>query len=336
MEPSQDDWSHFVPDLPIPISFIGGRYLLFDVKAVSYLRREHKLCGYNIGTLPQSPSQNVFLGLPTIIMPEEAQLLIDQGFAYLLDDASAHDKAVYTRNQARKAEFMAKIRRQANEVEKIRAQEQEAAKRKALGGRTNASSKDKPDNSTQTDSLLAFDDEDNEDNTTSTSQRASISDSPIKLLSTPPASLTYHITPTTSRPLLDTTSAPDTSILPPTKPIPNLPPSYPLFRHLHSRGYFMTPGLRFGCQYTVYPGDPLRFHSHFLAVGVEWEEPIDLMEIVGGGRLGTGVKKGFLIGGEERGDDEGVDGVDGKEGTREQQIHDVRKVRTFSVEWAVM
>jgi len=50
----------------------------------------------------------------------------------------------------------------------------------------------------------------------------------------------------------------------------------------------MTPGLRFGCHYTVYPGDPLRFHSHFLATGADWDEEFDLLDIVGGGRLVLG------------------------------------------------
>jgi len=93
-----------------------------------------------------------------------------------------------------------------------------------------------------------------------------------------------------------------------------MPTSYPLYAHLHGLGYFLSPGLRFGCQYLVYPGDPLRFHSHFLAVGVDWDQEIDLMDIVGGGRLGTGVKKGYLLGGREPEGD----------------------VRTFSVEWAGM
>ena len=81
-------------------------------------------------------------------------------------------------------------------------------------------------------------------------------------------------------------------------PLPNVrPSSFSLFKMLHSKGYFLSPGLRFGCQYMAYPGDPLRFHSHFLAIGVDWDEEIDLLDIVGGGRLGTAVKKGFLLGG---------------------------------------
>ena len=43
---------------------------------------------------------------------------------------------------------------------------------------------------------------------------------------------------------------------------------------------------------------------HFASTLTSWlsaqsgNEEIDLMEVVGGGRLGTGVKKGFLLGGE--------------------------------------
>ena len=322
MDIQQDDWSDFTPDLPIAISSIDGRYLLFDVKAVSYLRREHKVCGYNIGTLPQSPSQNVFLGLPTLIMPEEAQLLIDQGLAYLLDDARAHDQAVYDGNKARNDDFMAKVQRQAREVEKMRSQQQANAKRRALSRKSNTAEKDKSEDSIRPSSLLDFDEPPEPPLAVSSepSSQTPTNDTPIKLLSTPASALTYHVTPTTSRPLIDPTHHKVTSSS--TCSTPSLPPSYSLFRHLHSRGYFMTPGLRFGCQYAAYPGDPLRFHSHFLAVGVGWEEEIDLMEIVGGGRLGTGVKKGFLLGGQEKRhnqDDEG-------EG----------RVRTLSVEWAVM
>lgn len=92
----------------------------------------------------------------------------------------------------------------------------------------------------------------------------------------------------------------------------------------------------------MYPGDPLRFHSHFLANGLGWDEEIGLLDLVGGGRLGTGVKKGWLVGGrveggggniggweEGKGDGDGAEGGDdcrGGEG----------KIRTFCIEWGGM
>jgi len=107
--------------------------------------------------------------------------------------------------------------------------------------------------------------------------------------------------------------------------LPDVPNSYALYKHLHSKDYFLTPGMRFGCQYTAYPGDPLRFHSHFLANGMGWDDEFDLLSLVGGGRLGTGVKKGFLVGGVEK-KDEDSDPADG----------DAAPVRTFCVEWGGM
>lgn len=316
------------PELPVAISFIGGRYLLFDVKIATYLRREHHICGTAIGTLPLSPSQNLFLGVPIEIMPEEAQLLVEKGVGLVVDDARAHDLALRpTADKSRRADYLAKIQKQSRQVEQLRAQEKEQSRKRALSKRSKNSAGDSS-SSTRDDggaaSLLDFDDggsakPDSGDSgiTTSSLNETPVTqteDSPVKVLPNTMQANSYQVTPATSRLLLPPTPSPPSSSSTPQIAIKDLPSSYPLYKHLHTEGFFMTPGLRFGCQYTVYPGDPLRFHSHFLAVGAEWEEQIDLMDIVGGGRLGTGVKKGYLLGGASPSGD----------------------VRTFSVEWAAM
>ncbi|TDZ17364.1 putative tRNA-splicing endonuclease subunit tsp-4 [Colletotrichum orbiculare MAFF 240422] len=94
----------------------------------------------------------------------------------------------------------------------------------------------------------------------------------------------------------------------------------PLHRYLQSRGYFMTPGLRFGADYSVYPGDPLRYHAHFLATSYDLDGNIPMLDVVGSGRLGTSVKKGFLFGG----------CVPNPENPATELV------RTFCVEWAGM
>ena len=73
----------------------------------------------------------------------------------------------------------------------------------------------------------------------------------------------------------------------------------PLHGRLHAGRFFMTPGLRFGAHFSVYPGDPFRYHAHFLANNYKWDEEIPLLDLVGAGRLSTAVKKGFLAGGED-------------------------------------
>ncbi|KAJ5952290.1 uncharacterized protein N7479_010703 [Penicillium vulpinum] len=312
----------FQPDLPIPISYVSGRYLLFSIDAVTYLRREHNICGVLIGTLPQIPQQNVFLGLPLELMPEEARLLVDKGVACIVDEAKAHDgmntlleedRRRYLRDLESQGLHVSRIqldRKERNREQTLKKLEEKKAKAKAKASAA-AEAPTVPEEGTSTPSPknAAIVDLFNAE------ERSS---SPSASMSTPPQAATA-ITPATSYPPLSTPSP--SSYL----SAPAVPSSYPLFAHLHSKGYFLSPGLRFGCQYVAYPGDPLRFHSHFLVVSYDWDQQIDLMDLVVGGRLGTGVKKGFLIGGPQK----GIDSVD-------SEADRVDTVRAFSLEWAGM
>jgi len=141
----------------------------------------------------------------------------------------------------------------------------------------------------------------------------------------------HFVTPTTSYPPLP---IPEDSGI----ELPTVPKSFPLFRYLHSLKYYHMPGLRFGCHYNAYPGDPLRYHSHFAATGMGWDDEFTLLDIVGGGRLATGTKKAYMIGGED------VSAATGNGKARESAAlsSDVTEkaeqgdVRAFSIEWAAI
>ncbi len=69
-----------------------------------------------------------------------------------------------------------------------------------------------------------------------------------------------------------------------------------LFEHLLAEEkMWCMNGLRFGGAFAVYPGDPLRYHSHYTAQLVLPEEDIALTTLVANGRLGTAVKKTHLL-----------------------------------------
>lgn len=314
------------PTLPIPISFISGRYLLFSIDAVTYLRREHNICGVLIGTLPQIPQQNVFLGLPLELMPEEARVLVDRGVACIVDEAKAHDGMKSLLEEDRR-QYLRELESQGLHATRIlsdrKGQQREQALKK-LDEKAKAKAKAK--------ATKAADDNASASSSAQKDEPASVVDlfaddgsnpassSKPSTSSTPDAQLAMGITPATSYPPLPHPSSSNQLLSKPEVPL-----SYPLFAHLHSRGYFLSPGLRFGCQYVAYPGDPLRFHSHFLVVSAEWDQNIDLMDIVNGGRLGTGVKKGFLLGGPEKSREE-----------VNSEAERVESVRAFSIEWAGM
>ncbi|KZM19415.1 tRNA-intron lyase [Ascochyta rabiei] len=509
---------------PFPISCIAGRHLLFDVDTISHVRRNHNICGVLVGTIPNLSQQNVFLGIPLQLMPEEARVLVEGGHAYIVDDVETHRQGFQEMSRADRMKYLADMDRQGVEAanESLAAQERKkdvALKKKGLrrdaetetvpsvadsiatvestapsvadstasnatvhvelpsptgsglgfimkgsgflehaspfnassgasaplassvssstvasdlgssfvdlgsimkgssffgpssatvksgaseeatesGNDATASSPQTFDGDSSLSDLgsimkgssfldsvpvemkverveleeatpllvkeedatpeeikaeeaqleeamlnefeaqavedpqevapvtteakpeLAADPEEVDPSTTETS----IFD-PEPATSTPTVKSTtsksvfsqrQYITPTTSTPPLPTPAKDESRAL------PVVPKSYPLFRFLHSRGYFFMPGLRFGCNYSVYPGDPLRYHSHFLATGLGWDEKFDLLDIVGGGRLGTGTKKAYMVGGE----DPKAPKEDGKD-----------PVRAFSVEWASM
>ncbi|OSS45067.1 hypothetical protein B5807_09196 [Epicoccum nigrum] len=514
---------------PFPISCVAGRHLLFDVDVISHVRRNHNICGVLVGTIPNLSQQNVFLGVPLELMPEEARVLVEGGHAYIVDDVETHRQGFQNMSRADRLKFLAEMDRQGTEAAKESLAAQELKKDAALkkkGLRTEAVEAESapsvadstatvestatassvadstvsdatvhvelpsaassglgfimkgsgfldqrpavntssapsvatassvssvssespssftsdlgssfvdlgsimkgssfmnsapastkpavavapasiaPSISTQaSDIASSFSDlgsimkgssflepesikiqrveveestpllvkeeivkpeevaleethleeamqkefevvtaEDPAEvdlqeavppmvNTTSTPAddpqevepaAAPVSDSLFDAESAAPApaqdtksafSQRQYITPTTSTPPLPTPPKD------PSRPLPAVPKSYPLFRFLHSRGYFFMPGLRFGCNYSVYPGDPLRYHSHFLATGLGWDEKFDLLDIVGGGRLGTGTKKAYMVGGED------------PKAPKEENV------RAFSVEWASM
>jgi len=298
-----------VPE-PFPISLVGDKYLLFDVNTITHARREYHICGVLSGTLPQAQQQNVFLGIPLQLMPEEARLLVEQGRAYIVDDVVAHLSDLRKLGADDRTAFLKALHKEGMEAAKAAQQKSLDKQDKAL----RALGRSAPVPALQaTDAVGEADKDDG---------LFPISRSPsVPTVSTQALKERHFITLTTSHPPLP--ARPIDQKL----PLPVVPRSYPLFSHLHSKGYYISPGLRFGCQYLAYPGDPLRFHSHFLAVGADWDEEFDLLDLVGGGRLGTGVKKGYLLGGSvlDKGKNEGKKTKDGEDA-----------VRTFCLEWAGM
>ncbi|CAK6979952.1 tRNA-splicing endonuclease subunit Sen34 [Scomber scombrus] len=70
---------------------------------------------------------------------------------------------------------------------------------------------------------------------------------------------------------------------------------YQVFIDLRGRGFYLTSAGKFGGDFLVYPGDPLRFHAHFIAVCVSLDESVCLLDVLAIARLGSNVKKTVLL-----------------------------------------
>jgi tRNA-splicing endonuclease subunit Sen34 len=283
----------------IRISKIAGRYLIFDAEAVSRMRRDFNTCGNLVGTVPQQPTQNIFLGLPIELRPEEVESLVQRNAAHVVDDVAAHEKALSCRDRSA---YIASLRKKRKTLEKAFSERtvQKAAEVAEKHGASQAKAKSKANAMERCQS--------SDDAELFYETRPEESGAPRKVDETN----IWGITPASSIELLSPGSDSDFEV--------SKVPEAPFARFLQSSGYYMTPGLRFGSRYSVYPGDPLRFHAHFMANSYEWDQGIPIMDIVEGGRLATAVKKAFLIGAQEP----------SKDCTRENPV------RSFSIEWAGM
>jgi tRNA-splicing endonuclease subunit Sen34 len=351
---------------PFPISRIANRYLLFSIDIISHCRRNHNICGMLVGTIPNLSQQNVFLGIPLELMPEEARVLVEKGAAYIVDDAAVHQKAfgemsrderlMWLEEMDKRGEEVTKGTEDLKEKRKDRALKEKGLRREVLekregsiaestsrGNTLRASTECNLDSglgfimkgSSFTDSSSApAPDNDATSAETSLFDAGPASPAPSTISTTPKLSQSqkHFVTPTTSYPPL-ACPPPESDAQ-----LPAVPKSYPLFRYLHSLGYYHMPGLRFGCHYNSYPGDPLRYHSHFAATGLGWDDEFDLLDVVGGGRLATGTKKAYMIGGEDadvvtkrRTDGEAAGIL--SDGSKEDGG---REVRAFSIEWAAL
>lgn len=318
----------------VRITKVGGRYLVFEVKDVASLRRDHCICAVLVGTTPQNPTQNLFSGLPLELLPEEARLLVDKGVAYVVDEATSHLAHLTSMNPTAKHAYLQSLRTRRQNISRVL--DEEDAIRKAEGAKMRGKQKSKriptransppvveevalplspPPEKKDEASVLPASTADHEESLFSSppQHRTEETTSPLAMVAT-----NRHLTATTSVYMLSDPKAHSVPV--------EAPGSYPLYRHLNSKGYYITPGIRFGADYSVYPGDPFRYHAHFMATSFGWDEEITLLDLVSGGRLGTGVKKGFLIGGQAS--------PEGTAGNPQDAGED--RVRTFTLEWAAM
>ena len=133
------------PTLPFPVFQVSlkvERYLLYDIDIITWLRKNHNILGVLIGTLPQIPSQNVFLGLPLELQPEEARLLVENGLAYIVNDLEWHMQGLASKDAEQKEAIRAVLReegaRLARDVESNKKSRTQKALKKIQAQRSSA------------------------------------------------------------------------------------------------------------------------------------------------------------------------------------------------------
>ncbi|KII89009.1 hypothetical protein PLICRDRAFT_53504 [Plicaturopsis crispa FD-325 SS-3] len=278
----------------IPIHVSNHRAYVWDVDDIAALRARHNICGLLTGTLPHLSQQNVFLGIPLVLMPEEVVLLVEKELAILIDDPSAHTApsraALEEWNNGRLEDIRMQIAQAGAKEEAKAPKSREAATSEAAQRKRREREERRA------------------------REKAAAANADTLFVPPPqPAPEQQQPAPVSTTVLVPATSAAFAWYSPAPATYATLDSArragvwaYPataherakcgVFRDLWERGNFMGGGIKFGGDYLVYPGDPLRYHSHFTATVLDAPTTaLRPMEIVAHGRLGTATKKAHLL-----------------------------------------
>ncbi|XP_041653878.1 tRNA-splicing endonuclease subunit Sen34 [Cheilinus undulatus] len=255
----------------VGVSLCGSAPLLWRVKDLRSVRSQG-LVGALLGSLPRTPRQNLRLGRPLLLLPEEELLLSERHAAAALPP----DK-----QDVERAEPVV-------QVEQLEAEQQRSYKEQsvlALGDRKSAllramtSSHTDPGPGPPGKGVPA---------------RLEALDRGFFF---PQSALAVQLS--TARAGL--THCPESrAFLQADWPIraqdgQHRHDRYQVFRDLRRRGFYLTSAGKFGGDFLVYPGDPLRFHAHFIAVCLPADDPVCLLDFLSVARLGSNVKKTVLL-----------------------------------------
>lgn len=75
----------------------------------------------------------------------------------------------------------------------------------------------------------------------------------------------------------------------------NFDSKYLVFTDLRKRGYVVTPGIKFGCDFAIYEHGPGIDHAPYLVQVVKPDDALTATAIILAGRLATTVRKQFIL-----------------------------------------
>nr|CAD7407451.1 unnamed protein product [Timema poppensis] len=314
----------------IKLNKIDNKAFVWNSNDWQRLREEHRIVGQLIGTLAHLPRQEVFPGLPLSLINEEVTLLIEKNIATLVCYPSlsripgdgVKKEFEKFRKRMHKEQVECCIEERKRQITDMIDRIVEGKRRKLLGLNTK---RRKKYSGTKCGT--------SEDQEKLSAQQLQEEESERKaLLEKEKSFLWLRISPLKARNILKKNKftgaysqmemklpsgsvygiATNTSwiverLKPPAKkedactvrwnfPVtPGEKLRYNTFKTLWEQGHFITPGQKFGGDFLVYPGDPVKFHAQFLIICVERTSALPMSEIVAFGRLGSSVRKTVVI-----------------------------------------
>ncbi|XP_053307857.1 tRNA-splicing endonuclease subunit Sen34 isoform X2 [Spea bombifrons] len=263
-----------------------GKAFVWKAEDVQEIREKHGLIGNLVGALVRKPRQNARLGLPLQLSTEETRLLVEIGAATLdsIGSNSSTDDEETSRPEvdAYKQFLEESYKEQGQLALEEKRRTLERLSDHIAEGRTKRKRQHDEQEGTQMDCSTR---------------------GPIKELQN--LEKTFNFPREAMMVQIPTARTPVGSVQPvdlyqasadwPYSGQSEHETRYKVFKDLWEKGYFLTSGNKFGGDFLVYPGDPMRFHAHFIALCFPQNKKIPMSDIITAGRLGTNVKKTVLL-----------------------------------------
>ncbi|XP_040181617.1 tRNA-splicing endonuclease subunit Sen34 isoform X2 [Rana temporaria] len=288
----------------IVIHLLEGNAFVWNIEDARKIRETHGLVGKLVGALVRKPQQNSRLGLPLGLLPEETRLLVEIGAATLVrgsfkekehadpSDLPPESTSLSTtvhEEESSKAEvetFKNFLQNSYEEQRRLALEEKkrtlESMSESIMKGRSKRKRRhgEQEEESMESSSLGPIKELQNLENTFLFPEEA-------MMVQIPTARTNVH-----SKEEVDLCKA---SLDWPYPGQTKHELRFKVLRDLWQKGYYLTSGSKFGGDFLVYPGDPMRFHAHYIAICFPQDEEIPLRDIITAGRLGTNVKKTVLL-----------------------------------------
>lgn len=249
------------------------------------LRKDYRIIGEFIGCLPKKPRQDIFLGLPLLLQPEEVSLLLEKKIARLIQYScfqrapSDSLKQIFEEYRNILYAEQEKCLRKERQKQVIGMMDRiiEGKKRKILGIETKKKKTKKSLSDPKVQTAL---------NNIEINRQDLLEEEMAKLpkLDKNEALIQIH----TVYPWID-------------KDIKTVEWKYPsnykqqlrykTYKNLWEKGYYVSSGEKFGGDFLVYPGDPIMFHSQFIILCKHENEEIPITELSAQCRIACHVRK---------------------------------------------
>ncbi|KAI5623811.1 tRNA-splicing endonuclease subunit Sen34 isoform X1 [Silurus asotus] len=260
-----------VENQTVTISMCGSTPLLWRVAEIKKCREEVGVIGSLVGSLARQPRQNVRLGRPLEILQEEARLLEETGKATALKhkELSEHKES---RSDAVKL-YHARLERSYVEQCSLALEDKKAVLQRVINEKKNDHKGNAGAEQAVRERLKSLEKSFSFPRSAMAVQlctaRAGFSHCPEK-----------HAFLAADWPRLRDKRSET---------------RFQVYKDLRSKGFYLTAAGKFGGDYLVYPGDPLRFHAHFIALCLPMDEKLPVCDVLAIARLGSNVKKTVLL-----------------------------------------